>query len=127
MQKSVHGDESFTATIQRLRGENHHLCDEINHLRGQLEEVSRLSCDWKSKNWQLQRDLVECRRLKEELERELKGARGCIHEAIQVLRKHQSPLNDSEKKLSSTEERHRRRQSGRDCDLDSDTAEDDFS
>ena len=105
------------------------MCDEINHFRGQLEKVSHLSCDWKSKNWQLQRDLVECRRLKEELERELKGARGGIHEAIHVLRKHQSPLNASEKKLSSTEEHHMRRQSGRDCDLDSDTctAEDDFS
>ena len=63
--------------------------DEIDHLRGRVEQVLEVCRDRETKLWHLQRDVEECRRLKEELECKLSSTRGSIHETIEHLRKHQ--------------------------------------
>ncbi|GIJ89516.1 hypothetical protein Asppvi_008458 [Aspergillus pseudoviridinutans] len=87
---SVSGEEdSFTATIERLRRENQQLQGEIGHLRDHIEKISQVSRDWEMRTWQLERDIMREQSLIRELKEELSNVRSGVGNAIRLLVTHQ--------------------------------------
>ncbi|KAJ1713272.1 hypothetical protein NYO67_4569 [Aspergillus flavus] len=84
-----HGDESFTAVIQRLRLENATLESEISRLQRHAETVSHTCTRWEAKYRKREQEVVQQERAMASLQEGLRFARDDISQAIRILLRHQ--------------------------------------
>ncbi|KAL2801504.1 hypothetical protein BJX63DRAFT_438789 [Aspergillus granulosus] len=85
-------DDSFTATIQRLRLDNHKLREENLCLQDRIEKIYDSSQMWEKQTRHLQTESEREKSLIQELERELSGVRRDVQEAIRLLGRHQTQV-----------------------------------